>query len=275
MQFYLKHNFGHCTVFLFMINSHQEDSSISKNVQYIRNYVDPLHHAAITGDLESVRHCIEKKKWCPRKLDRHGNNALHNAAKHGQLEVVKYLTGLNKDPTKDEIQTPCKPLVKNRDGLTAQDLASQKGHTHVVSFLLRTTSKQPLLRQDIISPPINIFVVGNSGSGKSTLVKALSSESSILGRMVRVKGVTPLTAGIVPSTISSQVFGKITIMILLAMKNEVIFRQITQPIILVTVDISLSKDVIQKQLLYWLTTLANSIATDTNVFQTIACCCYW
>ena len=258
------------------VRDNQQGSSASAETMHniIRKYVDPLHHAAITGDMETVRCHVEKKQWDPRKFDRHGNNVLHNAAKHGQLDVVKYLTGLNKDHDKDNIEILCDPLVKSRAGLTAQDIASQKGHHHVVSYLLRATSKQPLLQQDVISPPINLFVVGNSGSGKSTLVKALSTENSILGRVVRVKGVTPLTAGIVPTTIHSQVFGKITVYDFAGHEeyyasHEAIFRQTARPIILVTVDISLSKDSIQKQLLYWVITLANSAAIDTDVIHTM------
>jgi death-associated protein kinase len=130
---------------------------------FIHTYVDPLHNAAINGDLKSVRHYTEGKKWCPKKLDRHGNNVLHNAAQCGQLQVVKYL-----------IMTPIfsDPLV------TAQALAARGGHHSVVSFLHRSSTNQPVLEQYAISPIISIFVLGSSGSGKSTLIKALSTENT-------------------------------------------------------------------------------------------------
>ena len=139
---------------------------------------------------------------------------------------------------------------------------------------MRATAKKPVFQQDIISPPLNIFVVGNSGSGKSTLIKALSTESSILGRMVKVKGVTPLTAGVVPTTIHSQRLGKVNIYDFAGHEeyyasHEEIFHQTSQPVVLITVNISLPKSILQKQLQYWLATLSNSVATNTSVLQTM------
>ena len=102
-------------------------------LEYFKGYVDSLHNAALTGDIDTVRDFIENKKWCPLMLDRHGNNTLHNAAKNGQLETVKYLTG----SCTTSSQVLCDPSIKNKSGLTAQDLASQGGHHQVESYLVR------------------------------------------------------------------------------------------------------------------------------------------
>ena len=223
-----------------------------------KSYVDPLHHAAITGDMNSVRHYVEIKKWRPMKFDRHGNNSLHNAAQYGQLEVVKYLTGLN-----DETQIHCDPMRTNGKGLTAEEIASQEEHLQVVSYLLRATTNKLVCQQDILSPSLNIFVIGNSGAGKSTLAKALSKESSFLRKLTTVKGVTPLTAGIVPTTIDSRVFGDVKIYDFAGHEeyyasNEILLQQTSHPLVLLTVNISLSWQEIEKQLHYWLSILSNT-----------------
>ena len=179
-----------------------QSTSNAEILEYLKQFPDPLHTAAAYGDVETVRHYVEREKWCPKKFDWYVNNTLHNAAQHGQLEMVKYLTGLSKDPINEEVEILCDPQLKNKYGLTALEIASQNCHHHVESYLLRTTIKS-VLHQNIISPSLNIFIVGNSGSGKSTLAKALSSESSLLGQFTKVKGVLPLTAGIVPTTLDS------------------------------------------------------------------------
>ena len=246
-------------------------TSNTEILEYLKQFPDPLHTAAVYGDVETVRHYVEREKWCPKKFDRYGNNTLHNAAQHGQLEVVKYLTGLSKDPINEEVEILCDPQLKNKYGLTAQAIASQNGHRHVVSYLLRATTNQTVLQLDVISPPLSIFVVGNSGSGKSTLVKALSSESSLLGQITKVKGVLPLTAGIVPTTLDSQVFGKVKIYDFAGHEeyyasHEMILGQTSHPLVLLTVDISLPNldSEVLKQVSYWLSIISSSVTADAQ-----------
>ena len=248
-----------------------QSTSNAEILEYLEQFPDPLHTAAVYGDLVTVRHYVEREKWCPKKFDRYGNNTLHNAAQHGQLEVVKYLTGLSKDPINEEVEILCDPLLKNKYGLTAQAIASQNGHRHVVSYLLRATTNQTVLQRDVISPPLSIFVVGNSGSGKSTLVRALSSESSLLGQITKVKGVLPLTAGIVPTTLDSQVLGKVKIYDFAGHEeyyasHEMILGQTTQPLVLLTVDISLPNhdSEVRKQISYWLSIISSSVTADAQ-----------
>ena len=238
-------------------------------LEFLKNYTDPLHYAAVYGDLETVKHYVEREKWDPMKEDRFGNNTLHNAALHGQLEVVKFLTGLNKDPIDSRVEILCDPLVKNRYGLTAQDIASQNGHRHVVSYLLRTSSNSdlPVFQGDTISPPFNILVVGNSGSGKSTLVKALATENSRFGSITKVRGVIPQTAGIVLTTLHSRMYGEVNIYDFAGHEeyyasHEMILQQNAQPLVLVVVNVSLSEEKIQKQILYWLSILSSSSSKD-------------
>lgn len=247
-----------------------EDIGILK---FLKDYTDPLHYAAEQGNVETVSFFVESRKWDPNKLDRHGNNTLHHASKHGQLEVVKFLTGLNKDPTKGNVEILSDPLIKNTSSLTAQDIASQNGHQSLVRYFFRIAINQPMLHKDVLSPFLNVFVVGNSGSGKSTLVKALTAQSNIVvSRFVKVKDVTPRTTGIRSRTLNSEVFGNAHIYDFAGHEeyyasHEMVLQQTTQPLVLLTLDISLHQHVIEKQLLYWLAILSNTATTDTDVVQ--------
>ena len=246
----------------------------------------PLHDASFNGHLEVVRFLIEDMKCDPNCKGQYEKTPLHHASESGHLDVVKYLVDTHHCdplcPDKDKI-TPlhlavsegrlkivqyfanipdCNLQVKNAKKYSPLDIASQCGHHQIESFLLRATTTKPVLQRDIISPSLNIFVIGNSGSGKSTLVKALSAEKSLLGRFITVKDVTPLTAGIVPTTINSRVFGSVNIYDFAGheeyyVSHEILLEQTSHPLVLLTVDISLPFQTIEKQLLYWLSMLSN------------------
>ena len=242
-------------------------------LHFFEVHVDPLHRAAIAGKLELVRIYVERKNWCPKMLDRDGNNALHSAAKYGQLEVVRYLTGFYATPESSHPSVLCDPQARNKHGLTALSLASQGGHYRVVSYLLRATTNQPVSAWYAISPNINIFVLGNSGSGKSTLVRALSTENAIFGKFVKVGGVTPLTAGIVPTTLHSQVFGRVNIYDFAGHEeyyasHEMILQHTAQPLVLLTLNISLPQD-IEKTINYWLFLLSNDCFSASNTVHVL------
>lgn len=235
---------------------------------YMENYVDPFHRAVATGNLDAVRLYTETKNWCPNLPDRHGNNTLHNAAQHGQLEVVKYLTGICDDPWAPNNRILCGPCGRNKHGHTAQEIASKNGHDHVTSYLFRITTRKCVIKKDTISPSINVFVIGNSRSGKSTLVKALSKERGVLGKLVKVRGVVPMTSGIEPTHLDSEWFGSVVIYDFAGHEeyyasHEVILRQTPQPLVLITIDISLTREEILKQLNYWCCIITNSSSAES------------
>ena len=62
---------------------------------------------------------------------------------------------------------------------------------------------------------LNLFFLGNSGAGKSTLVKAVTTQSKGISRIVHrfttVKDVDEKTAGIIPCTIVSESLGRLTL----------------------------------------------------------------
>ena len=239
-----------------------EAAASNDMLDYFENYVDPLDKAAIAGDMKSVKRYVEVEEWCPKRFDRHGNNLLHNAAQNGQLKVVEYLTGLNKDPI-NELEVLCDPLLSNKGGLRAHDLASRKGYEDVVSYLLRATNHHTVSQEDVLSPSLNILVMGNTGSGKSTLIKALSTEGGVWGWIMKVRNVSLRTCGVVRTTLHSQVFGRVNMYDFAGHReyyasHEMILQQTSRPLVLLTVDISLSLPEIEKEVRYWLSILSNS-----------------
>ena len=202
-----------------------------------------LHHASEGGHLDVVKYLVDTHHCNPLHPDRNKTTPLHLAAAEGQLEIVQYFANI----------PDCNLQVKNAKKFSPLDIASQCGHHEVGLFLICATTTQHILQSDLISLSLNIFVIGNSGSGKSTLVKALSDKSSFFGRFFTVKNVAPLTAGIVPTTINSRVFGSVNIYDFAGL-----LKQISHPLVLLTVDISLPLQTIKKQILYWVSVLSNS-----------------
>ena len=224
----------------------------SKLLDFFESYIDPLHEAAITGDLKTVISYITERKWSPLLLDRHGNNLLHNAAQYGQLQVTKYLLTV----------LHCDPFVKNKKGLIAMQLASNNGFLAVQSFILRLTSTKPILEKYALSRICCIMVIGNSGAGKSTLIRSITSNKSLLHRVLPVRGITPLTAGVVSCTMNSEEFGNIKIYDFAGHEDyyashEAIIQHTTYPFIIIVFNATLPLSDIQKQLSFWTTILLN------------------
>ena len=225
----------------------------SKLLDFFESYIDPLHKAAITGDLKSVISYVSEKKWSPLLFDRHGNNLLHNAAQYGQLQVAKYLLTV----------LHCDPFIKNKKGLLAIQLASNNGFLAVKSFILRLTSTKPILEKYALSRICCIMVMGNSGAGKSTLVRSITSKKSLIHRVLPVHGVTPFTAGVVPCTMKNEEFENIKIYDFAGHEDyyashEAIVQHTTYPFIIIVFNATLPLSDIQKQLSFWTTIILNS-----------------
>ena len=238
---------GHLEVVRFLI----EDMKCDPNCKD-QDETTPLHHASEGGHLDVVKYLVDTHHCDPLCPDRHKNTPLHRAAAEDQLEIVQYFANI----------PDCNLQVKNAKNKSPLDIASQHYSNQVKRFLLRATTTKPVFESSILSPSLSIFVLGNSRSGKSTLVKALSDENSLLGRFITVKDVTPLTAGIVPTTINSRVFGSVNIYDFAGheeyyVSHEILLQQTSHPLVLLTVDISLPLQTIEKQLLYWLSMLSN------------------
>ena len=111
---------------------------------------------------------------------------------------------------------------------------------------------------------IKILIVGNQGVGKSTLSKSLSFAATgladrFLAHIVKVKGVETNTAGIIPSDVNNDIFGKVTIYDFaghreyFAGHSAVIqnFMASSPSIILMLVDMSVSM-CFRQSLQYWI-----------------------
>jgi ankyrin repeat protein len=71
------------------------------------------HHYAPTGMLAAVKYMIEELHVDPTVRDHEGNNAIHDAAARGDVEMIKYLVSKGVDPK-----------VVNREGKTTADMAN-------------------------------------------------------------------------------------------------------------------------------------------------------
>ena len=256
---------GHTDIFRYICNYCRLDPELQHNytdiqnvsnedtLHSIRTYVDPLHEAAINGDLDKVKHYIESKKWSPLLQDRHGNNVLHKAAQYGHLEVIKYLLS--------SIKLYSKLLIRNKLGFLPEEIALKNDFCNVASYIELISNKTVKIKH---LPFIHtILVIGNSSSGKSTLTKSIMNKNSWLGRYRKVHGVAPSTAGVVPHFIEDDEIGSLTIYDFAGHEeyyasHEKILQHFMHPLILIVVDISLPILVIKEQLSYWVTIIQNS-----------------
>jgi ankyrin repeat protein len=71
------------------------------------------HHHAPTGMLPAVKYLIEELHVDPNVRDHEGNNAIHDAAARGDVEMIKYLVAKGVDVN-----------AVNREGKTTADMAN-------------------------------------------------------------------------------------------------------------------------------------------------------
>ncbi|XP_071933690.1 ankyrin repeat-containing protein At5g02620-like [Coffea arabica] len=95
-----------------------------------RNGFDALHIAAKQGDLDIVKVLMEAHSELSMTVDTANTTALHTAATQGHIEVVNYLL---------ELESSLAAIARS-NGKTALHSAARNGHVHVVKALL---SKEP------------------------------------------------------------------------------------------------------------------------------------
>ena len=250
----------HCRIDPAMQHNYKDIQNVSNEdmLHYVRMYIDPLHEAAIKGDLDKVKYYIESKKWSPLLKDRHGNNVLHNAAQNGHLNVIKYLLSSRK--------LYSNLLIRNQLGLLPEEIALKNDFFTAASYIELICNKSVRMKH---LPFIHtILVMGNSCSGKSTLTKSIMKKNSLLGRFSKVRGVALSTAGVVPHFIEDDEIGCLKIYDFAGHEeyyasHEKIIQHFKHPLILIVVDISLPILEIKEQLAYWVTII--QIATTQQV----------
>ncbi len=270
--------------------------------------ITPLHLACKKGHMDIVKYLITEANCDPNCVSKDGMTCLHLASEWSRLDVIEYLTDKHQCIPKgdNEGNTPlhyaagklynlaidlvqfliekyiCDPLVTNNKGETALDSAImvfqsiqktygsmlQVDRSEVISYLRQVCTNSTRIK--IPPTTINIFVVGNSGSGKSTLVKAISRDKSFIKRVfnLKIKGVVPLTPGIVPITLDHEIFGRVNIFDFAGHEeyyasHEMILCQSSHPLVLLVLNISLPLSEVEKQLQYWLAILSNASTNET------------
>ncbi len=196
---------GHVEPLNKLVAEYQVDPTIRDN-----DGDTPLHLLCRSPhtDEDKLRTILYKYQyWTVFQVNNDGNTPLHVATLYGQARYAHLLL--------HEYNAPL--FVRNKDGKTALDLAKAqrskekiitifKNHNSEIQSIYRQLDK--LAKQEFGGEKnlTRIFVVGHPGAGKSTLVETIKKESLI--SYFSTTTVAPYTAGIVPSTHNSSVYGR-------------------------------------------------------------------
>ena len=229
----------------------------------------PLHVASQEGHLQLAKYLIDECHTDPSCQDENGFTPLHIASKNGHMETVKFLIS----------NAGCDPVCTNDIGRTPLQFALNYGEIEVAYYLISKgasiSADQHLTLRSLkpwapLYPIVKIYVVGNHATGKTTLISALQEEtrswlSMFYGRNIQV--IATKTAGIIPTAFSSDLYGDVTLYDFTGHKeyyasHEVVFENISHPLILIAVDLSMSNSKIKKALMYWQSLIANAIPAE-------------
>ena len=239
--------------------------------------VNTLNKASMTPLLSAIEHnkasvataLLQHKKCDLTLCDHVGNTALHLACIRGetQMEMVKVAK---------QLISRVDPSPVNSAGQTPIELTTNYEIIQAISHFTKCKAKHS------VQTYINLFIVGNPETGKSTLVKAICKEAGTLWKIVhkkfrRIKNVPPHTAGIIPTTFQSKIFGN-TVLYDLAGQIEyytshaaVIQTKIisTPPAFIIVVNMSESEEKISETLRYWWSFINNHAARASAPPQVI------
>ena len=216
--------------------------------------------------IEVIKVLIATEHWdANSSCNSIGDTALHLSVKHYEHRLVCFLLSEAKcDPNSKNFNDET-PLQVTNDAEIINDLIRYGSNPNNVYKLYGKSIK---LKKPL-EPPVKIFIVGNSGVGKSTLTEALKIEVPLLTRAFstrrRVSDVDEKTAGIVPHNFKSKNYGRVTLYDFAGHRefysSHAAFLQNviqgTSPVFLVVVNISVDNDIIQQNILYWLSFVEN------------------
>ena len=248
--------FGHLAVVKFLIEEKQCDPMCKD-----QSGRTPLHVASEKGHINVVKYLIDEQTADPSCRDADGNTPLHYAAVLGHLAVVRFLIE----------EKHCDPSITDSLWFSPVDLAILNGSMDTALYLIskggtmrktqfRNTS--PLQDWNPLYPIVKICVVGDMSSGKSTLIKALQEVlqfKTVYGNYFRAG----ITAKYVATEINSNGWGKITIYNFAGDRqfhasHEALLGNITEAVMLITVDLRKSEEEIKRTVAYWQLLLANA-----------------
>ena len=219
-----------------------------------------------TECINIIRVLMATKQWDSNaSCNSKGDTALHLSARHHRPEVVHYLLS----------EAKCDPNSKNLNEETPLQLAND---TDIINDLIHYGSNPDIVYKlygksvrlkGPLRPSVKVFIIGNSGVGKSTLTEALKIEASLLTRAfaarTRVSDVDEKTAGIVPHDFESKNYGRVTFYDFAGHRefyssHEAFLQNVIQtssPTFLLVVNMSAENDIIQQNILYWLSFVEN------------------
>ena len=235
-----------------------------------KDHLTPLLIAIKCNNHTAATALLQHKDCDPTLCDPHGNTPLHLACISGEtqpemVEVAKLLL------------TSVDPSCVNNAAQTPIELTTNYQLIQAITHMVKCKTKQS------VQTYINMFIVGNPETGKSTLVKAICKEAaSILWKIVpkwlrRVKNVPLHTAGIIPTTFRSKIFGN-TVLYDLAGQVEyysshaAVIRSTvisTPPAFIVVVNLSENEEKISEILRYWWSFIDNHAAQSSAPPQVI------
>jgi ankyrin repeat protein len=138
----------------------------------------PLHCAAESGDLDSVKRLVDKG-MSPDIQNSKGQTPLHCAALSGKLDVVQWLVN----------EGGATPDVGCYDeGGTPLHYAASGGHSHIVQWLLDVVGVDPSIKDKQGQSPLHCA----AASGRLDLVRWLKDEKEIAPDIKDREGRTPL-----------------------------------------------------------------------------------
>ena len=168
-----------------------------------------LHFACESGNGSLTRYLGNTIHMSPLVVNNHGNTPLHVCTSRDNRECVQAMLEMN-----------APVLLKNSDAKSSLDVA--QGHSkyilmtyvqqnadkiHLDYGVIKQNAKKKYARADRLT---RLFVIGNSGSGKSSLIEALKLEGFFdTFRRISESIVPPHTAGIVPHTHNSSLYGRV------------------------------------------------------------------
>ncbi|KAL3530681.1 hypothetical protein ACH5RR_010003 [Cinchona calisaya] len=143
-----------------------------------RNGFDALHIAAKQGDLDIVKLLMEAHPELSMTVDNANTTALHTAANQGHIEVVNYLL---------ELESSLATIARS-NGKTALHSAARNGHVQVVKALL---SKEPGIATRNDKKGQTALHMAVKGQNLEVVEELIKADPSLIN-MVDTKGNTAL-----------------------------------------------------------------------------------
>ena len=167
----------------------------------------PLHMAAWHGREEVVRELVTRHSCPVDCVDSDGDTPLHMAAMSGHVGVVRMLLcefNCQVSPRNSTKRTPLYYASTSQYTAVVAELNCDPGTFHKEFRKLDAISSRRLSKASLTK----VFVIGYPEVGKSTLVQALRNETWF-NRNVKESDVPPHTAGIIPFSHASSLYGKV------------------------------------------------------------------